>query len=177
MIQDIDKRLNSIFIDLQSYSDNVTFTEIDEFILGEGLGNICDTKHNMSGVYMFEIEVQDDHIDVPKWMETFTQDWTHTDVIWVPGTKKIRMSQHFKFKKWMPIYIGKSRNFGKRINEHLHQKAQAHTFGMKLMGRRNFYGRRFKVSWIPLNVTHYNMIAPTIEELLRNRYNPITGKQ
>lgn len=177
MVKDIDIRLSAIYDDLKLYAETVSFTDICEFELAQGLGNICDFNYNENGIYMFEIEVPDDHIDVLKWMETFTRDWVDTDVIWVPGTKKNRMSKHLEFKKWMPIYIGKSRKVGKRINEHLHQNTLAHTFGMKLMGRRNFYGRKFKVSWIPLNVTNYNMIAPTIEELLRNRYHPITGKQ
>ena len=66
----------------------VSFTNISEFDLAEGLGNICDSNYDKNGINMFEIEVPDDHTDVPKWMETFTQDWVDTDVIWVPGTKK-----------------------------------------------------------------------------------------
>jgi hypothetical protein len=48
---------------------------------------------------------------------------------------------------------------------------------MKLKARENLYCSIFRVSWIPLNVKNYDMIAPAIEVALRNRFNPIIGKQ
>jgi len=177
MIEDIDSALIKIDTDLKKYADTVNFIDINEFTLDALQGNVCDSKYNVNGIYRFDILVEDPTVDVQGWLIQFTEDWKNPDVIWVPGIKKNRMLFHTEYKKWMPIYIGKSKWVGKRINEHLHQKTQANTFGMKLMGRTNLYGRKFKVSWIPLGVTHYNLIAPTVEGYLRNRFNPIIGKQ
>jgi hypothetical protein len=177
MIQDIDLALNNINEDLINYAKSVEFIEICTFELNENLGKLCESNFNDKGIYKFEIFVDDISIPVEGWMDLFVNDWINPDVIWVPGTKKNRIAQHKILDKWMPIYIGKSRKVGHRTNQHVHQKIDQHTFGMKLMGRTNLYGRTFRISWIPLNVNHYNLIAPTLESLLRERFHPITGKQ
>jgi hypothetical protein len=37
--------------------------------------------------------------------------------------------------------------------------------------------RQFRLFTIPLNVQNYDLIAPSLERELRDRLNPIVGKQ
>ena len=64
-----------------------------------------------------------------------------------------------------------------RITEHIHQVKDRRTFSMKLKARTNLHGNVLRVSWIPLDVVNYDMIAPAIESMLRDRINPILGRQ
>lgn len=91
--------------------------------------------------------------------------------------KKSRIHAHSQFNEWIPLYIGKSRNIGGRITEHVHQVKDRRTFSMKLKARTNLHGNVLRVSWIPLDVVNYDMIAPAIESMLRDRINPILGRQ
>jgi hypothetical protein len=77
----------------------------------------------------------------------------------------------------MPLYIGKSKTVGKRVKEHLTLPMKARTFALKIQERPNMRRHKFRLSTIRLDVTHYNLLAPTLEETLRDLINPIVGKQ
>ncbi len=48
---------------------------------------------------------------------------------------------------------------------------------MKLKARKNLYGTKLRVNSLKLEVENYDVIAPYLENLLRNKWNPIVGKQ
>ena len=176
-IEAIDQSLSKIDLELNEIAGTLEFITIKEFELTEQTSKICDSTYNSNGRYIFEINYHDRSLNVEEWMTQFSNDWKNFSITWVPGIKKIRVSKHESLDNWIPIYIGKSKKVGTRINEHVIKKIDATTFAMKLKSRTNLYGRKFRVRWIPLNVTNYNMIAPALESKLRDIYNPIIGRQ
>ena len=98
---------------------------------------------------------------------------------WTPGIKPGRLKAHQEIALggWVPLYIGKSRNVGQRVNDHVIMDLGKTIFAMKLKSRKNLYIYSFRVRFIKIEVTHYDMIVPYVERELRNRFNPIAGKQ
>lgn len=68
-------------------------------------------------------------------------------------------------------------NIQKRIINHLNLSQDSRTYAMKLKSRKNLYGLNFRVQHLELNVSNYSFIAPHLEKLFRDKYNPIIGKQ
>jgi hypothetical protein len=162
---------------LKQVAENLQFESIKEFELTGNLYDICDSTYNRKGVYFFEIKNNEKLTDPSNWILNFTTLWKGVNFSWTPGIKKKRLNTHKTLSEWIPLYIGKSKKTGGRINEHIIQNASKNTFSMKLKARTNLYGQLFRVGWIPLEVENYDMIVPAIEILLRNKYNPIVGKQ
>lgn len=175
-IKDIDNDLFKISQQLDKFAAQVDFVDFHEFILETDLKCTPDLPPKKNGIYRFDFFIEDDSGEVSDWMKNFCEEWINTDVTWVPGTRKKRISQHKELREWIPLYIGKSKDVRQRVLQHLYQKIDATTFGMKLMGRKNLYGKKFRVSWIPLEITHYDFIAPALEQRLRNRFHPIVGR-
>ncbi|WP_091013395.1 GIY-YIG nuclease family protein [Paenibacillus amylolyticus] len=81
---------------------------------------------------------------------------------------------------WIPLYIGKSKNFQSRINEHIEGRSQK-TYGMKLRHRDALKNSiQFRVSYSPLNEleddTLYELVK-VIENNVRAIFNPIVGEK
>ncbi|WPV65957.1 GIY-YIG nuclease family protein [Chitinophaga sp. LS1] len=174
---EIDQAISNEAARLRQLSGELVFENVIEFELNNNIPPIAEYLMHRKGVYFFQIKNKDLSLDVLSWVTTFTQLWKDADVIWVPGIKKARVNAHRSFDEWIPLYIGKSKNVGGRITEHIHQVKDRRTFSMKLKARANLHGEVLRVSWIPLDIVNYDMIAPAIESMLRERINPITGKQ
>jgi hypothetical protein len=175
----IDKAILLQAKEIKQLSDQLTFIHITDFELSEDTPIICNNSFDRNGIYFFEIK-NAGTLDKAQWIEEFNLLWNiqHLkEVIWFPGIKLRRVRAHTSFSEWIPFYIGKSIYVGRRINEHIHQSGLQHTFSMKLKARQNLRGWQFRVSWIPLDVHNYEMIAPAIESALRDKLNPIIGKQ
>jgi hypothetical protein len=164
------KRLDQLHMQLN-------FEAISEFTLTEATEALCDASFNRSGLYFFEIHNHDQVSDPTLWIKNFEPNWINRGFKWHSGIKKGRLTQHQMFNEWIPFYIGKSRFVGKRVNEHILQPSEKSTFSMKLKSTNTLHGNRFRVSWLPVNVKNYDMIVPNLERLMRNRFNPIVGKQ
>ncbi|SFD61138.1 hypothetical protein SAMN05518672_102611 [Chitinophaga sp. CF118] len=175
--KEIDLGISNEAARLRQLADILVFDHIMEFELNNDPPSVAEHLMHRKGVYFFQIKNKDLSLDVLSWVTAFTQLWKGADVIWVPGIKKGRVKAHGRFDEWIPLYIGKSKNVGNRITEHIHQVKDRRTFSMKLKARTNLHGEVLRVSWIPLDVVNYDMIAPAIESMLRERINPITGKQ
>lgn len=94
--------------------------------------------------------------------------------------KYIRIKSHtpVKLNQWIPLYIGKSKNISKRLQEHVFSKdMNAKTYALKLSHRKNLMGKSFRITAIEVNVKNYDLILPVLESTLRNRINPIIGRQ
>jgi hypothetical protein len=175
-LQEIDNAMSQEAQKLTAFANSVVFETVMEFELGEAVV-IPELISKKKGVYFFELKNTNLDLDSVSWMATFAERWRGSDVIWVPDVKKGRMQVHATLGEWIPLYIGKSKNVGGRVFEHIHQVKDKTTFSMKLNARSNMHGERLRVKWIPLDVVNYDMIAPAVERLLRDRFNPITGKQ
>ncbi|HUI58983.1 MAG TPA: hypothetical protein VLX90_02100, partial [Steroidobacteraceae bacterium] len=67
---------------------------------------------------------------------------------------------------------------GRRVIEHIELPLNKPTWAMKLEARGRFFrANRFRLRTINLELTHYDMLMPVIERRLRDRLNPIVGKQ
>lgn len=66
---------------------------------------------------------------------------------------------------------------GGRVKEHIFKELGKNTFALKLMERTNLKNETFRLSTIKLEVENYDWIVPVIENSLRNRINPIIGRQ
>jgi hypothetical protein len=51
------------------------------------------------------------------------------------------------------------------------------TFAMKLLARENLKEHTFRLNKIRLDIRNYDAIVPKLESQLRERINPLIGKQ
>ena len=151
----------------------------DKFILGEDTLEICNADHDFPSIYFFELLNNNSNTNNEKWFEEFRELWEHSDYYkkHVPSITRVRMNAHLRLKRWMPIYIGKSKHIGKRINKHIFLDIIKTTYALKLKARSNIHGYTFRISAIKLKVANYDAIIPEIEKALRNTHHPIIGKQ
>lgn len=79
----------------------------------------------------------------------------------------------------VPFYLGKSEKVGSRIDQHLYLPPGKRTYALKLSHRSALLsGIDFKINWLPLATTRDNyFLVSRVESLLRDRLNPIIGKQ
>lgn len=178
-INEIDTLISAFIPKLKTITDEMEFIEQKQFVLSES--NVDLLNLNYSGVYLFEIEVSEENVDFINWLTSFREKW-ESDVYYkkfTPSIKNKRIVHHMnkKMNRWIPLYIGKSRNISKRIYEHINLPIDKTTFALKLRSRKNLHGIKFKVSTIEINVINYDSIVSLIEINLRNRLNPIVGKQ
>ncbi len=177
--QKIDNEICTFVKDIKDLAKELEFQQICEFYPGESLDKKYWDLLSYPGVYLIEIKNDGgfDHINL--WMENFKTEWEKPEYIYkyVPNLKKKRIERHIELKEWIPIYIGKSKWVGSRIKEHLYLDLERHTFALKLSSRVNFKASRFRISIIPINVINYDSIVPIIEKTLRDKLNPIIGRQ
>jgi hypothetical protein len=178
-IKKIDELITVQLSELGSLTSSLQFDELGEFVLSEDTSKICSKDHSYPGVYFFEIKNMHASDNVASWMQEFEATWKHIDyhMQWVPGIKKHRVKQHTSIGEWVPLYIGKSRNVGARVNEHILKELSKTTFAMKLKARKNLYGTTFRVKALKIDIKNYDVIVPYFESCLRDIMHPIVGKQ
>lgn len=177
LLVEIDNNISREAEKLERLAQEMEFKEIMVFNLGDASLKVPEELFAKKGLYFFELKNNHPDILPSTWHTNFESIWKNEEVTWYPGLKKRRLYAHEKFNTWIPFYIGKSLTVGGRIHEHIYQPPHKTTFSMKLNARTNLIGEVFKVSWIELDVINYHMIAPTLELHLRNRLNPVIGKQ
>ena len=135
------------------------------------------------GVYFFELNLESEGLmgknNFAK-VSNFVKSWVDKETIpsYSPSIiHKIRKLLNDFDGQWLQIYIGKSKNVYKRISEHIDLSAEKKTYAMKLKYRTNLSGMEFRISIIEINVKNYDIIVLYIERSLRNKYNPLIGKQ
>ena len=75
------------------------------------------------------------------------------------------------------MYIGKSKKISSRIHQHIYKEIEKTTFALKLNAREHTKKEIFKLSVIKIPSENYDWIVPTLERSLRDKINPIIGKQ
>lgn len=131
------------------------------------------------GIYRIDIATTGSACDLESWFSTLKNEWDLDEFRkkFTPTLKKKRMREHDVLRDWMPFYLGKSKNIAKRVYEHINLELDKSTFALKLVSRGYMVGRKFRLCTLKLNVDHYDVIAPILERILRDKFNPITGKQ
>ena len=178
----IDQGISQQLKKLSLLAESMTLTEVALFELSDLTDVIAEEAHHYPGIYLFEIRADLSIKSCGDWLDEFTELWLNHEepIAWVPGIKQIRIKAHKRagsLSEWVPLYIGKSRNVGKRISEHIHKGREKTTFAMKLKIRRIFYGQSFRVKTLQLNIENYDVIAPHLESFFREKWHPLVGKQ
>jgi hypothetical protein len=170
----IDKKLTSLFANFNSIANELAMPLVCDI---RKTDKIAAQKY--SGIYRIDISTKGSPRDLAAWIEEFRAEWEHPDFLrrFTPNLKKMRIDRHTKLLPWMPLYIGKSKNVGARVLEHINLGLDKNTFALKLAARPTMTDRRFRLHTIALPVENYNILAPALESELRNRFNPIVGKQ
>ncbi|MCT4580101.1 MAG: hypothetical protein N4A35_01680 [Flavobacteriales bacterium] len=178
-INDIDKELTNQFELLANLTRNLSLNEITQFKL-KNAGNVIPWNDIVfSGIYLIEIKNNKQFDTYEEWIENFKRQWEDERYLrkFTPNLKKMRIKAHSELKEWMPIYIGKSKNIGSRIHGHIYKELHKTTFALKLMARENLHDHIFRLKVCKVTVKNYDAIVPRIEWQLRNRINPLIGKQ
>ena len=173
-IKFIDNDLNPIKERLKDLIDSLEF----EFLCAlDDEDKISDQSYN--GLYLIEVCTKGRHKNLESWISNFVNEWDVPEykAKFTSTTKKKRIAKHKSLKEWMPLYLGKSSNVGKRILEHINLPMDKRTFALKIKSRSNIEELSFRVSVIRLNVSNYQFIAPPLESGMRDKINPIVGKQ
>ena len=178
-IKSIDYELKKQFETLNQIIGEVDFNEILEFKLDEAGNKIPWNDIVYPGIYLLEIKNNSTHLSFNEWVDNFKSEWEDEEYLrrFTPNLKKMRIKAHKELNDWIPLYIGKSKNIGSRIHEHIYKELEKTTFALKLMARRNLRNETFRLKTIKIEVENYDAIVPRIEWQLRNRINPIIGKQ
>lgn len=170
----LDAELTRVFKEFQSVASELR----PEFVCG-----LADeekiSKQNYPGLYLIEVHTDSKNIDVKEWISALRLEWEQPEYLrsFTANFKERRIRQHMVLLDWMPLYIGKSKNVGKRVLEHLNLGLEKSTFAMKIKARPKISERKFRLSTLPLPVKNYDIIAPALESALRDRLNPLIGKQ
>lgn len=179
-LTNIDNLLVSQVSDLQNVAFEMNFSHICDFDLTEkGLAMIPWENLKHSGIYYIQIWNCNSYSDFGTWVQNFQTQWMDAKYRhkFVANPKKSRIAQHSSLPAWIPLYIGKSKNISKRVNEHIYLGLDKPTFALKLANRDHLLNDKFRLSCIRVEVKNYDWIMPILEKTLRDRFNPIIGRQ
>ena len=179
-IQQIDEAFTEIVKALNSHIEKLNFEEICTFKLNKThIPEIPWGTLKYPGVYMIEIKNKGDHDSVKSWIDEFRLKWEDDKYKkhFTPNLRKKRIKEHIKLEEWIPIYIGKSRKIEGRIHEHILKDLFKTTFALKLNARENLQNEVFRLHTIKCEADNYDLIVPLIESMMRDRLNPLIGRQ
>ena len=177
---EIDKNLSGQMLLLKKETEGLKFKVVSEFKLEKSIRDIKFNNIEYSGVYLFEINIDTKKYKSYKaWENEFIKKWRDKRYhgMHTPDLKIKRLSKHTELKSWMPLYLGKSKNISKRVEDHLFIGLEKTTFALKLAARENLYNTDIRLSAINIAVNNYDLIVPKIESQLREKIHPIAGKQ
>jgi len=134
---------------------------------------------NYAGIYRIDVRTTGAGGDLGKWIKDLEDELVSgcDRKSYTPTMKKKRVSKHLELTEWMPLYLGKSKNVRKRVLEHVYLPLEKPTFALKLMARGMIPSRQFRVHALELQVENYDVIAPALELALRDKFNPLVGRQ
>lgn len=177
----IDESLSILLNNLKSESSKLSFMDICEFKILQSKEKIPFDNLNYKGIYMIEIKNCETFDSFEDWILNFRQIWLGENNCFekksTPSIKKKRIKYHYTLESWIPLYIGKSKNIKNRIYEHIFKELEKSTFALKLAARENLKNEIFRLKTIRVEVENYDLILPILENELRNKFNPIIGRQ
>ncbi|MEJ8599089.1 hypothetical protein JSO61_009125 [Riemerella anatipestifer] len=177
-LQSINLKLDQIKIELENFVENLELTEICNFNM-ENCGDIPWDLIKFQGIYFIEIQIRNKELTFDEWLQNFKNDWEDERYKrkFVPNIKLKRIRKHKELDEWIPLYLGKSKNISSRIFQHIYKDINKTTFALKLRARENIWKENFRLSVIEVNSDSYDWVVPVIERKLRDKLNPILGKQ
>jgi len=136
-------------------------------------------QHDYAGLYKIEIKKKGEFTRFEDWFEWFQKEWELDEYRkeFTPNTRKKRVVTHTILPDWVPLYIGKARNISKRVSQHINIDIKKPTTALKLKSRKNMGNQEFRLSTLRVSVKNYDSIVPQLERIMRDRYNPILGRQ
>lgn len=181
-LQHIDQEFVSNRKAIELLATELAFSVVCTFDLTtKGLSGIPWENLGYKGIYLIEIQNPKTHHSFQSWIQEFQRHWLDERYKYkfVANPKKSRIEQHLKLVEWewIPLYIGKSNKISHRVNEHIYLSLEKTTFALKLASREHLKDYKFRLSSIPVEVKSSDIILPIIERSLRNRLNPIIGRQ
>ncbi|MFB9076043.1 hypothetical protein ACFFLS_13990 [Flavobacterium procerum] len=179
MIRIVDTEITKQLDLIKAFANELHFKEICQFELNEKLENIPWSNLTHSGLYLIEVRNNQNFELFEEWVNDFKFRWEDKSYLkkFTPNFKLKRIKAHNELKEWIPLYIGKSKNIKTRLHGHIYKELGKTTFAMKLLARENMKQETFRISVINLQLTNYDAIIPVIENQLRNKINPLIGKQ
>ena len=173
-IEALDLALSTLFQGFSAVADGLKFNPLCELDDANAIA-----AQQYPGIYMIEIKVLEGYDSFKAWASWFHGEWVRPEYerMHVPNPKKKRLAAHTELAEWVPLYIGKSKYIADRVWEHIHLKLEQPTTGMKIGQRLNMVNQRFRLSTIRVEVENYDLIMPKLEAALRNKYNPLLGRQ
>lgn len=173
----IDLDITEIRKRIAEASLGIEFQQLMTFSIGDTIDSHKGIKSQ--GIYLFEVKCSS--LDDLTALKNIWESYRKTGSI--KNTPKLIKSRFDNWSKkisepmWIPMYIGKSEDLAKRIDEHINLNLDSSTYSMKLKHWPQLKGYTFKCSIIKLELKNYDWIATDIEQYMRTQYNPIIGKQ
>jgi hypothetical protein len=178
-LEKINNKLSELNSELILLANSIDFEPICEFNLENCSTTIPWQNIVFSGVYLIEIKNDLKFNDFTSWVNKFREEWEDPRYKkhFVSNLRKVRIDRHSELNDWIPIYIGKSKQVGGRIHQHIYKELVKPTFALKLNARENMKKNTFRLSAIKVSPENYDWVMPVFEKTLRNKINPIIGRQ
>jgi hypothetical protein len=171
----LDRQLQRLLARFELAASKLRFRQICLLSQGQTIA-----RQQYRGVYLIEIKTPGRDDSLAGWIKSFQAQWDHPRFAraFTNTTKQKRIRKHKRLREWMPLYIGRSQKVGHRVGEHIALPRKARTFAMKLRMRGTFFKRnQFRLRTIKIDTQHYHVWAPILERVLRDKHNPIVGRQ
>lgn len=176
-IAHIDDEITKQLSLLEQEIKSLRFETYYEFTVSESKNNFNKELLSFQGIYFIEIEKTDNNLSFSKWLEKFRKEWENKMFFKRPQIRQKSIKKVELTDKWIPLYIGKSKKVGNRLDEHLFLKNNSTTSALKLYDKTFLKNEKIRIKAIEINVKNYDQIVPFIESELREGINPIVGKQ
>jgi len=173
----INKKAISINDELEVFAKEIKFNNGVEFKLNDYETDLFTIPKKVKGIYFFEIKKSDSSLSFNVWIDKFREKWDIDHVRNRPTLRKKSLSNLLGYsEEWIPFYIGKSNNIQNRVGQHISLENTS-TYALKLITMGNLTNEIFRLSYINIDTEHYDLVMPKIEQVLRDKYHPIIGKQ
>ena len=183
-IIELDKTLTSSMQELRSLAKELQFINVvgSEFKLNKKhISEIEWNSFQYKGLYLFEIKNNGSFNNFSDWINDFQSRWEDEKYLkcFTPNVRKKRIKEHMNkpLPEWIPLYIGKSQKVEGKVHEHIFKELNKTTFALKLNARENLYNETFRIKAIELGLGNYSELMASIESELRDKINPIIGRQ
>jgi hypothetical protein len=180
-LTNIDNEITLQIEKLEKQFDEKDFIEFIEFRLCERKEIHLDELNKIKGIYLFEIK-NSKLLFFQDWIKDFKNNFKipkhNHPQNWAPNINKSRTKKYSNERlNWIPLYLGKSENMKKRINEHLNSNIGKAPSALKLKQRFNIGEEFFRLKYIDLgDIKNYGTIATIVEKQLQNKIKPIVGR-
>lgn len=176
----IEEKLKNLNDEIEKFAESLKFKIVQEFTFSKIKEDLITKEMkelDSQGIYFLEIYKGKDFENLKEWKVNFSEKWKKDKINKSPTIAANRLRELSEFNEWIPFYLGKSEKIQKRITEHLTLEKEKSTYALKLNSRESLIKNRFRLSVIQIDTKHYDLIMHKIEQVLRNKYKPIVGKQ